>query len=168
MDAVQAIGQTVTQIYQSSAEIAAAITQQQSATDEIARNIQFVSASAERIGNSMAAVRESAAKANSASLQVHDASSSMSGQTEKLSVEVGDFLSAVKGVGTRHRFERLDAHLRANLVVDGKGQECRVRQLSIGGAWIDARVNQPSGSVVELTIEGFGRCVRARVAGSSD
>ena len=96
VNAVQAIGQTVTQIHQSSTEIAAAITEQQGATDEIARNIQFVSSSTDRIGQSMVAVRESAERNNIASVEVHNASSSMSGQTEKLSVEVGDFLTAVK------------------------------------------------------------------------
>ena len=62
----------------------------------IARNIQFVSSSTDRIGQSMVAVRESAERNNIASVEVHNASSSMSGQTEKLSVEVGDFLTAVK------------------------------------------------------------------------
>ena len=168
VDAVQAIGQTVTQIYQSSAEIAAAITEQQSATDEIARNIQFVSSSADRIGSSMASVRESAAKANNASLQVHEASISMSGQTEKLSVEVGDFLSAVKGAGSRHQFERLEVDVRARVTVAGRTLESHARQLSIGGAWIDTRLGQPPGTMVEVSIDGVPRTIRARIAGASD
>ena len=168
VDAVQAIGQTVTQIYQSSAEIAAAITEQQSATDEIARNIQFVSSSTDRIGQSMAAVRESAGKVNGASLQVHEASSSMSDQTGKLSVEVGDFLDAVKGAGGRHQFERLDADLSVRVTVAGKTRDSRVRQLSIGGAWIDARLDQPAGSLIEVAIDGIPRPIRARIAGCSD
>ncbi|MEI7609360.1 MAG: HAMP domain-containing methyl-accepting chemotaxis protein, partial [Rhodospirillaceae bacterium] len=101
--AVQAIGDTVTQIYQSSAEIAAAITEQQSATDEIARNIQFISSSTDRISENMTAVRESADQTSVASSQVRDASGAMAGQTERMSVEVKDFLSAIKGSGTKHQ-----------------------------------------------------------------
>ncbi len=166
--AVQAIGNTVTQIYQSSTEIAAAITEQQSATDEIARNIQFVSSSTERISRSMESVRESADKNNLASVQVYKASSSMSGQADKLSVEVGDFLTAVKGAGTRHQFERLETDAPAKVVTEGRTLETRARQLSIGGAWLDARIDQPSGSTVEVTIKGVSRTIRARVAGVSD
>ncbi len=166
--AVQAIGETVIRIYQSSTEIAAAITEQQSATDEIARNIQFVSSSTERIGQSMVSVRESADRNNVASTQVHQASSSMSGQTEKLSVEVGDFLTAVKGAGTRHQFERLDTNVRAHITVAGANQATTARQISIGGAWLEARIDQPPGSTVEVTIDGIPRAPHARIAGVSD
>ncbi len=168
VEAVQAIGKTVTQIYRSSTEIAAAITEQQSATDEIARNIQFVSTSTERIGGSMGAVRESADMNNVAARQVHQASSAMAGQADKLSVEVGDFLTAVKGAGTRHQFERLDTDAAAQVTFDGRTITTRARQLSIGGAWLDATINQPSGSIVEVTIKGIERPIRARIAGVSE
>ena len=168
VDAVHAIGETVNKIYQSSTEIAAAITEQQSATDEIARNIQFVSSSTERIGQSMISVRESADRNNGASVQVYQASSSMSGQTDKLSVEVGDFLTAVKGAGTRHQFERLEADAAAQVMVDGRSQATRAKQISIGGAWLDVSIDQPSGSTVEVTIDGIPRPIRARIAGVSD
>ena len=165
---MQAIGETVTHIYRSSTEIAAAITEQQSATDEIARNIQFVSSSTEKIGESMGSVRESADKNNIASAQVHTASSTMSGQTEKLAVEVGDFLTAVKGAGTRHQFERLNTDAAARVTVGGQSLSTRAKQISIGGAWLDVRIDQPPGSTLEVTIEGIPRAIRARVAGTTD
>ena len=168
VEAVQAIGETVTHIYRSSTEIAAAITEQQSATDEIARNIQFVSSSTEKIGESMGSVRESADKNNIASAQVHTASSTMSGQTEKLAVEVGDFLTAVKGAGTRHQFERLNTDAAARVTVGGQSLSTRAKQISIGGAWLDVRIDQPPGSTLEVTIEGIPRAIRARVAGTTD
>ncbi len=166
--AVQAIGETVTQIYRSSTEIAAAITEQQSATDEIARNIHFVSSSTEKIGQSMGAVRDSADKNNDASVKVHEASASMSGQADKLSVEVGDFLTAVKGAGTRHHFERLDTDTPARAMVGGQSLTTRAKQISIGGAWLDVRIDQPPGSSLEVTIEGIPRAIRARVAVITD
>ncbi|CAK0751692.1 methyl-accepting chemotaxis protein [uncultured Gammaproteobacteria bacterium] len=166
--AVQAIGQTVAEINQSTSEIAAAITEQQSATDEIARNIQFVSSSTDRIGHSVAVVRESAGKVDSAAVQVNQSSSSMSGQTEKLSFEVGDFLNAVKGAGSRHQFERLEADVRARITVAGKTMESHARQLSISGAWLDIRIDQPAGTLVEVAIDGIPRTIRARIAGATD
>ena len=167
--AVQAIGDTVTQIYESSAEIAAAITEQQSATDEIARNIQFISSSTDRISENMVAVRESADQTSVASSQVQDASGAMAGQTERMSVEVKDFLSAIKGSGTKHQFERLDADVQATIVVaGGSSKAVRARQLSIAGAWLDIRIDQPLGSSVEVTLGGVSRPIKARIAGQTD
>ncbi|MEI7609959.1 MAG: cache domain-containing protein [Rhodospirillaceae bacterium] len=168
VDAVQAIGHTVTRIHQSSSEIAAAITEQQGATDEIARNIQFVSSSTERVDANMATVRQSTDKINAASQQVYAACSSMSGQTEKLNVEVGDFLVAVKGAGSRHQFERLEANLEARITCAGKTQDSQVKQLSISGAWLDSRIDQPAGTQIDLAIEGIPHTIRARTAGTSD
>ncbi|CAK0773716.1 methyl-accepting chemotaxis protein [Azospirillaceae bacterium] len=168
VSSVQAIGQTVTHICQSSTEIAGAITEQQSATDEIARNIQFVSANTDRISSSVSSVRNSSAQTNSASRQVHDASSSMAGQTEKLSVEVKDFLNAVKTTGSKHKFERLDADVPASILVGGRTQSARARQMSIAGAWLDVRISQPLGSLVEISLQGVSRPIKARIAGLSD
>ena len=166
---IEAIGDTVTQIYESSAEIAAAITEQQSATDEIARNIQFISSSTDRISENMVAVRESADQTSVASSQVQDASGAMAGQTERMSVEVKDFLSAIKGSGTKHQFERLDADVQATIVVaGGSGKAVRARQLSIAGAWLDIRIDQPLGSSVEVTLGGVSRPIKARIAGQTD
>ena len=166
--AVQTIGQTVTEIYKSSAEIAAAITQQQSATDEIARNIQFVSSSTDRIGQSMIAVSESATKTNNSSVQVGKAADTMSGQAEKLAVEVADFLAAITGAGTRHKFERLNTHIDAKVTCVGKTVNTRAGQLSIGGAWLETRLDEPAGTLVEMIIDGVPRTIRARIAGASD
>ena len=168
VDAVRAIGQTVAEIYQSSTEIAAAITEQQSATDEIARNIQFISTSADRISDSMSDVREAADKTNLSSSDVHDASAAMAAQTEKMSGEIKDFLGAIKGSGTRHQFERLDADVGATVTVAGRTQTARARQLSIAGVWLDIRIDQPLGDAVEIALEGIGRPIKARIAGHSD
>jgi methyl-accepting chemotaxis protein len=166
--AVRAIGQTVAEIYQSSTEIAAAITEQQSATDEIARSIEYVSASADRIGGSMGLVQEAAAKTSEATVRVSQASESMSGQAGKLNAEVSDFLTAVMGVGTRHQFERLDTDIRAQVTVAGTSLTCRAMQISIGGAWLDVRLDHPSGTVVDLNLDGVPRPIRTRIAGLSD
>ena len=168
VQSVQEIGQTVNHIYQSSAEIAAAITEQQSATDEIARNIQFISTSTDKISENMEAVRDTSDKTNIASGQVHDASGAMAAQTEKMSVEVKDFLSAIKGSGTKHQFERLDTDIQASVSIAGRPQNVRARQLSIAGAWLDVRIDQPLGSSVDVTFQGVSRPIKARIAGHSD
>ena len=168
VQAVQAIGDTVTEIYQSSAEIAAAITEQQSATDEIARNIEFVSAATDRISASMSLVSVSANETNSSSIQVHDASASMSTQTDKLSIEIKDFLNAVRGAGQNHHFERIAVNGTASISYAGKSQNVHIKELSIAGAWLDMHLDQPLGTLVELSVSGVQKLIRARIAGHSD
>jgi methyl-accepting chemotaxis protein len=168
VQSVQAIGDTVTQIYQATGEIAAAVTEQQSATDEIARNVQFVSSSTDDIAGAIAKVRESADRTNSASAQVSTASSSMADQTEKLSGDVKDFLAAIRNAGTGHQFERLEINAPARIDAGGQVLQTRARQISLGGAWVDVRVDQSPGSPVELAIDGIARPVQARVAGFTD
>ena len=53
-------------------------------------------------------------------------------------------------------------------MVDGHAKATRAKQISIGGAWLDIRIDQPSGSIVEVTIEGISRPIRARIAGIAD
>ena len=169
VDSVQAIGQTVNGIYQTTSEIAAAVTEQQSATDEIARNIQFVSSSAGDISASIGKVREAAARTNQASDGVGDASRAMAKQTDRLSTEVLDFLTAIRGAGTRHEFERFEVNLPVRVqVAGGPAHTARAKLISIGGVWLDTRLELPLGSMVEATLDGIGRPITARVAGLSD
>ncbi len=166
VDAVRDIGQTITHIHESTNEIAAAVTEQQSATDEIARNVQFVSSSADEIAQSIGQVRNAADQTIAASSKVREASDTMAGQADKLSVEVKDFLSAIKGAGTRHEFQRLSVDVPAQVVgADGARVATRANQISIGGAWIAARIDQPLGSSVEVMLEGVDRPIKSRVAG---
>ena len=169
VDSVQAIGQTVTGIYQTTSEIAAAVTEQQSATDEIARNIQFVSSSAGDISTAIDKVREAAARTNQASDGVGDASRAMAKQTDRLSNEVMDFLTAIRGAGTRHEFERFEVDLPVRVqVAGGPAHTALAKMISIGGVWLDTRLEMPLGSVVETALDGIGRPIAARVAGFSE
>jgi len=168
VESVQAVGQTITEIHHSTGEIAAAITEQQSATDEIARNVQFVSSSADEIAQSIVKVRDSAVETSAASSRVRDVSDSMAGQADKLSVEVKDFLLAVKGAGTQHEFHRLSIGVPARITVGGCTETTQAQQLSIGGAWLSTRIDQALGTQVELVLDGVSRTIRARVAGITD
>ncbi len=169
VESVQAIGQTVHGLHQATSEIAAAVTEQQSATDEIARNVQFVSSSTGDISSAIGKVRQSAVRTNEASRGVGAASRDMATQTERLSAEVKDFLTAIQGAGTRHEFERHDVDLGAHVAAaGGPAQGARAKMISISGVWLDRHLDLQLGSAVELTLDGIGKPVSARVAGFSD
>ncbi|MEI6557183.1 MAG: methyl-accepting chemotaxis protein [Rhodospirillaceae bacterium] len=165
VDAIQAVGSTVAQIHQSTSEIAAAVTEQHSATDEIARNIQFVSSNAEDIAMSIGKVRDSAGRTNSAASMVRESSDAMAKQTERMSVEIHDFLSALRDAGSGHKFQRVAVRLPARITAAGRTETGTVVQLSIGGAWLDRGIELPTGTQVDLDIEGIGRALHTRISG---
>ena len=167
VDAIQAVGTVVGQIHQSTSEIAAAVTEQHSATDEIARNIQFVSSNAEDISMSIGKVRESASRTNTASSLVRESSTSMARQTERMSVEIHDFLSALGEAGSGHKFERMAINLPARISGGGRVETGIVLQMSIGGAWLNRAVDLPVGTQVDLEIEGLGRTLRPRISATN-
>ncbi len=166
--AVRLVSQTIQDIHHATNEIAAAVVEQQSATNEIARNVQFVSASAEEIGQSIGKVHDAADQTRTASVEVGDASRSMAGQAEKLSGEVRDFLSAIRGAGSRHEFRRLTLDSPARITAAGQVHQAQVKQLSIGGAWLGVSINLPLGSPVTLELNGVSRPITTRVAGISN
>ena len=169
VDSVQIIGQTVSSIHRATGDIAAAVAEQQSATDEIARNVQFVSSSADSISASITRVRDSATRTNGAALEVRDASEAMAEQTGRLSDEVRDFLTAIRNAGQGDDFTRLEIDLPARVMeTNGESRSARARMISVGGVWLDARLSQPLGSRVEVTVEGIARPLSARIAGLSD
>ncbi|CAK0758386.1 methyl-accepting chemotaxis protein [uncultured Gammaproteobacteria bacterium] len=167
-EVVAVIGGTITSMHEATSEIAAAVTEQQSATDEIARNVQFVSGCTDEISHSIGLVSNSANLTREASDQVKAASGSMAGQAERLSLEVKDFLCAIKGAGTRHEFERLATTLPAEIGVDGKTMTAQVQQISIGGAWLSVVIQGELGCMVDLRLPSLGQVVKARLAGSSE
>ena len=168
-ESVRLVGETINNIHESTNEIAAAVTEQQSATDEIARNVQYVSSSAEQIFESIAKVHKSADQTNQSSIEVSGVANSMAGQAEKLSVEVKDFLSAMRGAGTRHEFRRLTTDIPAKISIEGgRTEQAKIKQLSIGGAWLDARIELPHGTQVSVSIDGVSRTISSRIAGITD
>ncbi len=167
VDAIQAVAGTVTQISRCTNEIAAAVTEQHSATDEIARNIQFVSSNAEDIAVSIGKVRDSASRTNGAATAVSGSSTAMARQTERMSVEIHDFLGALKDAGSGHKFKRVVVNLPARCVGGGHDESGTVLLMSIGGAWLNKTLDLPVGTQVELSIQGVGNRLRARVSGSN-
>jgi methyl-accepting chemotaxis protein len=166
-DAVSAIGGTIGRIHEATNEIAAAVTEQQSATEEIARNVQFLSNCTDKISLSIDNVRSAADQTLNASDGVRRASDTMAAQAEKLSSEVKDFLAAIRGAGTRHDFDRLDIDLAAEVRLEAETRAVRLRQISLGGAWMVGRLAGELGSSVELSINGISHRLSARIAGTS-
>ena len=96
VDAVKAIGKTISQIAQIATGIAAAVDEQNAATGEIARNVQQAAQGTAEVTGGITEVANGAGKVGQASAEVLGASGDLGRDAEVLRSEVDNFLSRIK------------------------------------------------------------------------
>jgi len=96
VNAIQAISGTIEKLSEISSAIAAAVEEQGAATQEISRNVQQASAGTQQVSSNIGDVQRGASETGSASSQVLAAAQSLSGDSNRLKLEVGRFLDSVR------------------------------------------------------------------------
>ena len=96
VSAINEIGMTISRISEISSAIAAAVEEQGAATHEIARNVQEAASGAREVTSSIAQVNRGAVDTGAAAAQVHGSASALLGESQRLSIEVDRFISAVR------------------------------------------------------------------------
>ena len=76
--------------------IAAAVEEQGAATQEISRNVQQASVGTQEVSSNITDVQRGASETGSASSQVLSAAKMLSGDSNRLKVEVSNFLNSVR------------------------------------------------------------------------
>jgi aerotaxis receptor len=94
--AIKEIGDTIGRMSEISSTIAAAVEEQGAATQEISRNIQHASQGTSQVSANITDVQRGASETGSASSQVLSAAQSLSGDSNRLKLEVGKFLTSVR------------------------------------------------------------------------
>jgi methyl-accepting chemotaxis protein len=96
VDAIKEISGTIEKLSEISSAIAAAVEEQGAATQEIARNVQQAAHGTQQVSSNITDVQRGASDTGSASSQVLSAAQSLSGDSDRLKVEVGKFLNSVR------------------------------------------------------------------------
>ena len=96
VSAINEIGMTISRISEISSAIAAAVEEQGAATHEIARNVQEAASGAREVTSSIAQVNRGAVDTGAAAAQVHGSAAALLGESQRLSIEVERFISAVR------------------------------------------------------------------------
>ncbi|MBT1508953.1 cache domain-containing protein [Bradyrhizobium sp. SRL28] len=96
VNAIQAISGTIEKLSEISSTIAAAVEEQGAATQEISRNVQQAAAGTQQVSSNIGDVQRGASETGSASSQVLAAAQSLSGDSNRLKLEVGRFLDSVR------------------------------------------------------------------------
>jgi methyl-accepting chemotaxis protein len=94
--AIKEISGTIEKLSEISSTIAAAVEEQGAATQEISRNVQQAAQGTHRVSSNITDVQRGASETGSASSQVLSAAQSLSGESNRLKLEVGKFLNSVK------------------------------------------------------------------------
>ena len=96
VSAIQEIGTTIGRMSEISSTIASAVEEQGAATQEISRNVQQAAQGTMQVSANITDVQRGASETGSASSQVLSAAQSLSSDSNRLKLEVGKFLSAVR------------------------------------------------------------------------
>jgi methyl-accepting chemotaxis protein len=94
--AIKEISGTIERLSEISSTIAAAVEEQGAATQEISRNVQQAAQGTHQVSVHITDVQRGAGETGSASAQVLSAAKSMSGDSNRLKLEVGRFLNSVR------------------------------------------------------------------------
>jgi methyl-accepting chemotaxis protein len=94
--AIKEISGTIEKLSEISSAIAAAVEEQGMATQEIARNVQQAAHGTQQVSSNITDVQRGAGDTGSASSQVLSAAQSLSGDSNRLKLEVGKFLNTVR------------------------------------------------------------------------
>ncbi|PAY08172.1 methyl-accepting chemotaxis protein [Bradyrhizobium sp. UFLA03-84] len=94
--AIKEISSTIEKLSEISSTIAAAVEEQGAATQEISRNVQQAAQGTQQVSANITDVQHGANETGSASSQVLSAAQSLSGDSNRLKLEVGKFLDAVR------------------------------------------------------------------------
>ena len=96
VDAIKEIGNTIEKLSGISSAIAAAVEEQGAATQEISRNVQQAAHGTQQVSSNITDVQRGASETGTASSQVLSAAQSLSGDSNRLKLEVGKFLGSVR------------------------------------------------------------------------
>jgi methyl-accepting chemotaxis protein len=94
--AIKDISGTIERLSEISSAIAAAVEEQGAATQEISRNVQQAAEGTEQVSSNIIDVQRGAGETGSASTQVLASAQSLSGDSNRLKLEVGKFLDTVR------------------------------------------------------------------------
>jgi methyl-accepting chemotaxis protein len=94
--AIREISGTIERLSEISSTIAAAVEEQGAATQEISRNVQQAAQGTQQVSSHIVDVQRGASETGSASSQVLSAAQSLSGDSNRLKLEVGKFLNTVR------------------------------------------------------------------------
>ncbi|MGC2774983.1 MAG: cache domain-containing protein [Bradyrhizobium sp.] len=153
---IGAIGEVIRNVEEVSSGIADAIQAQNSVTMEISRTVEETSAAAREVASQIASVSREASEAGRRSTDIRDGSTNVAEKVQQLRTELVRVIRTSTADVDRRLATRLNINRPGTLEVSGEPVAVIVRNLSLGGALLEAIPVQLSvNASVTLAITGM-------------
>jgi len=153
---IGAIGEVIRNVEAVSSGIADAIQAQNSVTIEISRTVEETSAAAREVATQIASVSREASEAGRRSTDIRDGSTTVAEKVERLRTELVRVIRTTTADVDRRLATQLNINRAGTLQVNGQPVAIVVRNLSLGGALLEAIPVQLSiNTSVTLAITGM-------------
>jgi hypothetical protein len=125
----------------------------------------LVSGNAANVSESMGRVQAAVSGSGQTASEVRHTATTLASESGTLSTEVKDFLVALDDLGDGERLISYEMDTAATVTLDGRTVTGRMIRMSAGTGVFVGPLTAPSGTVLELRVEGFSRPLRARFIG---
>ena len=161
---IQEITLEIQETQQIAQSIAAAVEQQSASIEAISANIQDVAGGTQEVSKNIGDISTAFGTVEASTDEMHQASTSMAGEATSLNESIDKFLDDMLGWQANDRRDqvRLDVEISAAYNRDGHREQCRIKNLSAGGALIASESDLPSGLEFTLEIDGFNEVITSR------
>ena len=150
------IGEVIRNVEQVSSIIAAAIERQSTVTVEISRTVEETSLAAREVAAQIVSVSNEAAETGRRASEIKDGSADIAGKVDDLRATLTRVIRTSTADVDRRVSSRLAIHRPGTLKHHGRSEKVMVRDLSLGGAMIDAALpDAPIDTPITLVIDGI-------------
>ncbi len=168
VDAIRSISGTITQINEISDSITEAVSQQSQATQEISSSVQNTVQHMTEVSTQIADVASETDQVRGHSGSVKENADSTSTNLERLDQRMDAIMQELRDSGNRRKDERLEGSWRCQAAAGGQSHNCRMVNVSLGGALLEDLEGFSDGDSLTLFVEGFGGELAASVVTASD
>ncbi len=162
--AIQQIGSTVGEVSEITSNIAGAVKQQTTATQEIARSAAEAAGGTNDVSSGINEVTTATKDSGNLADQVRGNASEVNESVAALQAQITTILRESRA-GNRRKYKRVQICSPTEVFVNGQWRECRLNDVSAGGAEIEAVEGIQKGNAIKLRISALGefagRVVRA-------
>ena len=167
VSAIKGFGETIDTVNQATRVIATAAVSQEGVSREIVNNAAAASQSTREAAIALVTITEAIEHTIEASSEVLSSSRQVTETASNLQEEVESFLVAIRDAGERRQYERIPINLIVRIAWSGQSHDCRICDISLGGASLEGRIDLAIGTSVTLAISG-DEPIHARIARLSE
>ncbi len=164
--AIKSIGETVNEVSEITLSIAGAVREQTSATEEIARSAQGAATGTQEVTSSIVEVSNATQQSGELASAVRRNAEDVNESVLALQNKLTEILRESKA-GDRRDFARVRCDQRSRVQVRGQWYDCLIKDISAGGAELEALEELAMGDTIQLKVPGFGE-VDGRVVRTTD